>query len=149
MLSFQNLQTNLKAVCEDVKIYTPDDRIMILLPFHHILPLVGSIVAPLYTGGTMVLNTSLAAEDMMSTLKQFRVTIMIGVPRLYQLIYKGLREKIRQSMVARIMLWLAGRVNSLTFSRSLFGTVQKKFGGHLKYLVCGGAPVEPGSSNAF
>ena len=42
----------------------------------------------------MVLNTSLAAEDLMATLKQYKVTIMIGVPRLYQLIYKGLREKI-------------------------------------------------------
>ncbi len=58
------------------------DRVMILLPFHHILPLVGTIVAPLYSGGTMVLNTSLAAEDLMATLKQYKVTIMIGVPRL-------------------------------------------------------------------
>ena len=33
-------------------------------------------------------------------------------------------------------------VNSSAFSRKLFGSVQKKFGGHLKYLVCGGAPVD-------
>ena len=104
MLSFENLLTNLTAVCHDVPIYTSGDRTMILLPFHHILPLVGSIVAPLYTGGTMVLNTSLAAEDMMATLKQYGVTIMIGVPRLYQLIYKGLKEKINRSMVARAMV---------------------------------------------
>jgi long-chain acyl-CoA synthetase len=143
MLSFRNLLANLTAVCQDVKIYTPGDRIMILLPFHHILPLVGSIVAPLYSGGTMVLNTSLASEDMMSTLKDYQVTIMIGVPRLYQLIYKGLREKIRHSMIARFMLWSAGRIGSQKFSHALFGTVHKKFGGHLRYLVCGGAPVEP------
>jgi long-chain acyl-CoA synthetase len=142
MLSFENLQTNLTAVCEDVRIYTPGDRIMILLPFHHILPLVGTIVAPLYSGGTMVLNTSLAAEDLIATLKQYKITIMIGVPRLYQLIYKGLREKINSSIVARAMVSLAGMVNSLSFSRRLFGSVQKKFGGHLKYLVCGGAPVD-------
>ena len=39
------------------------------------------------------------------------------------------------------MVKIAGTVNSLTFSR-IFGSVQKKFGGHLKYLVCGGAPVD-------
>ncbi len=142
MLSFRNLLTNLVAVCEDVRIFTPEDRVMILLPFHHILPLVGTIVAPLYAGATMVLNTSLAAEDMMATFKNYGITIMIGVPRLYQLIYKGLREKINQSLVARALVKLAGAIDSLSFSRKVFGSVQKKFGGHLKYLVCGGAPVD-------
>ena len=142
MLSFENILTNLKAVCHDVPIFTSVDRVMILLPFHHILPLVGSIVAPLYSGGTMVLNTSLAAEDMLATLKQYKVTIMIGVPRLYQLIYKGLKEKINHSPVAKALVKIAGAVNSLKFSRIVFGSVQKKFGGHLKYLVCGGAPVD-------
>jgi long-chain acyl-CoA synthetase len=142
MLSFQNILANLTAVCHDVPIFSSGDRTMILLPFHHILPLVGSIVAPLYAGGTMVLNTSLAAEDMLATLKQYGVTIMIGVPRLYQLIYKGLKEKINHSPIARTLLKLAGAVDSLAFSRALFGSVHKKFGGHLKYLVCGGAPVD-------
>ena len=73
MLSFKNLLANLNAVCRDVPIYMEGDRVMILLPFHHILPLVGTIVAPLYSGGTMVLNTSLAAEDLMATLKQYKV----------------------------------------------------------------------------
>ena len=67
---------------------------------------------------------------------------MIGVPRLYQLIYKGLREKINQSLIAKTLVKIAGTVNSLKFSRIVFGSVQKKFGGHLKYLVCGGAPVD-------
>jgi long-chain acyl-CoA synthetase len=142
MLSFRNLYTNLVAVCQDVRIFTPEDRVMILLPFHHILPLVGTIVAPLYSGATMVLNTSLAAEDMMATLKNYGITIMIGVPRLYQLIYKGLREKINQSLVARTLVKVAGAIDSLSFSRKVFGSVHKKFGGHLKYLVCGGAPVD-------
>lgn len=143
MLSFNNLLANLNAVCRDVPIYMEGDRVMILLPFHHILPLVGTIVAPLYSGGTMVLNTSLSAEDLMATLKQYKVSIMIGVPRLYQLIYKGLREKINGSIIARMLVKLAEKVDSLSFSRRVFGSVQKKFGGHLKYLVCGGAPIDP------
>lgn len=143
MLSFENLMANLTAVCHDVPIFTAADRTMILLPFHHILPLVGSIIAPLYTNGTMVMNTSLAAEDMLGTLRQFKVTIMIGVPRLYQLIYKGLKEKISHSPVASLLVKLAETINSLGFSRAIFGSVHKKFGGHLKYLVCGGAPVDP------
>jgi long-chain acyl-CoA synthetase len=143
MLSFRNLLANLTAVCHDVPIFTQDDRTMILLPLHHILPLVGSIIAPLYTQGQMIMNTSLAAEDMLSTMKQYKVTIMIGVPRLYQLIYKGLKEKISHSIIARLLVKLAEAIDSFRFSRTLFRSVQDKFGGNLKYLVCGGAPVSP------
>jgi long-chain acyl-CoA synthetase len=143
MLSFDNILSNLNAVCRDVPIFTSTDRVMLLLPFHHILPLVGSIVAPLYSGGTMVFNTSLAAEDLLATLKNFGVTIMIGVPRLYQLIYKGLKEKINNSIVAKSLVNLAEKVNSLKFSRIVFGSVQRKFGGNIRYLVCGGAPIDP------
>ncbi|HLO57455.1 MAG TPA: AMP-binding protein [Bacteroidales bacterium] len=142
MLSFKNLLANLTAVCHDVPIFTATDRVMVLLPLHHVLPLVGSIIAPLYTGGTMVLNSSLVAEDLLATLKQFKVTIMIGVPRLYQLIYKGLREKINSSAVAGLLVKMAGAINSLAFSRILFGSVQRKFGGEMRYLVCGGAPID-------
>jgi len=143
MLSFGNIETNLIAVCKDVPIFTENDRVMILLPLHHILPLVGTVVAPLYAGATTVMSSSLAAEDMISTLSKYKVSIMIGVPRLYQLIYKGLKEKINQKAIARLFLKIAGKVDSLNFSRKLFGTIHKKFGGHLKYLVCGGAPVDP------
>lgn len=142
MLSFENMLANLRGVCHDVPIYTPTCKVMQLLPFHHVLPLVGSIVAPLYAGGTMVMNTSLAADDMLATLREYGVTIMIGVPRLYQLIYKGLREKINHSIIARGLVGLAGLINSLKFSRIVFKSVQQKFGGHLKYLVCGGAPID-------
>jgi long-chain acyl-CoA synthetase len=143
MLSFENILTNLIAVCDDVKIFTPDDRVMILLPLHHILPLVGSVIAPLYAGGTIVLSTSMAAEELLATLNRFSVTIMIGVPRLYQLIYKGLREKIRSSMIARALLGIAHAADSIKFSKKIFATVQKRFGGKIKYLVSGGASINP------
>ncbi len=149
MLSFRNIYTNLKAVCQDVPIFTADDRTMILLPLHHILPLVGSVIAPLFSRGSMVINTSLAAEDMLATLKEYKVTIMIGVPRLYQLIYKGLKEKIHQSPIARLLVKMAQGIDSLKFSRILFRSVHEKFGGHLKYLVCGGAPVDPAIVRLF
>lgn len=143
MLSYRNLLANLDAVCKLVPIFTAEDRVMMMLPLHHILPLVGTIVAPFYAKSTIILNTSLTSDNLISTLQQYKVTMMIGVPRLYQLIYKGLKDKIQHNALARLMLWLARRFHSLTFSRKLFGTVHKKFGGAIRYLVSGGAPIEP------
>ncbi len=142
MLSYKNIFTNLDAVCHHVKIFTPDDRVMALLPLHHIFPLMGTMIAPLYVGSTIVMNTSLAADEIMATLQQHHVTIMIGVPRLYQLFYKGLKEKIKQNVIARILLQIASILNSRKVSRFLFASVHRKFGGSIKYLVSGGASID-------
>jgi len=141
MLSYDNLLVNIEAVTTDVKIYNIDDRVMILLPLHHIFPLVGTMVAPLSVGGTVVFSPSMASEDIMSTL-QHGITIIIGVPRLYNLIRKGIKDKINKSGIAKLLFRIAEKKNSLSFSRKVFGSVQRKFGGKVKYMVCGGAALD-------
>ena len=54
MLSYDNLLVNIEAVTTDVEIYKTEDQVMILLPLHHIFPLVGTMVAPLSVGATVV-----------------------------------------------------------------------------------------------
>jgi len=141
MLSYDNLLVNIEAVTMDVNIYTKEDRVMILLPLHHIFPLVGTLVAPLSVGGTIVFSPSMASEDIMATL-QNGITIIIGVPRLYNLIRKGIRDKINKSGIAKLLFKIAEKKNSITFSRKIFGSVQRKFGGKIKYMVCGGAALD-------
>jgi long-chain acyl-CoA synthetase len=142
MLSYDNLLVNIEAVTTDVEIYKMEDRVMILLPLHHIFPLIGTLVAPLSVGSTVVLSPSMASEDIMATLQNNAVTIIIGVPRLYNLIRKGIRDKINKSGIAKFLFKIAEKKNSLNFSRKVFGSVQKKFGGHIKYMVCGGAALD-------
>ncbi len=81
MLSYDNLLVNIEAVTTDVEIYKSEDFVMILLPLHHIFPLVGTMVAPLSVGGTVVFSPSMASEDIMATL-QHGITIIIGVPQI-------------------------------------------------------------------
>lgn len=141
MLSFDNLLVNIEAVTNDVNIYTSEDRLMVLLPLHHIFPLMGTMIIPLSVGGTIVFSPSMASEDIMATLQQ-GITIIIGVPRLYNLIRKGIRDKIDKSGIAKLLFKIAQKKNSLTFSRKIFGSVQRKFGGKIKYMVSGGAALD-------
>ncbi|MDX9980757.1 MAG: AMP-binding protein [Lentisphaeria bacterium] len=142
MLSFGNLESNLRSVSEDVPIYQSTDRVLVLLPLHHILPLQGTLVMPLSLGGTSVFSPSVASEDIIATLQKHAVTLIIGVPRLYTLIRNGIKGKINQSKVAKLLFALAEKVDSLAFSRLLFGSVQRKFGGHVRYMPCGGAALD-------
>ena len=84
MLSFRNILVNVRAVSEEVPIFTPDRRTLILLPLHHVLPLVGTVVMPLYVGGGVAICPSMSGPDIMDTLHRGQIAIMIGVPRLWQ-----------------------------------------------------------------
>ena len=143
MLSFANIQANIYGVTEGVKIYKKDSRVMILLPLHHVFPLIGSFIAPLSAGGMVAIAPSMASEDIIGTLKDNKITIIIGVPRLYSAIRKGIKDKINASKIAKAMFSLASSMHSYKFSRFIFKTVHKKFGGHVEFMISGGAALDP------
>ncbi|MHC1773955.1 MAG: AMP-binding protein [Lentimicrobium sp.] len=149
MLSFLNLMTNIKAVSEFIPIYRPDSRVMVLLPLHHIFPLMGTMIIPLYLGGTIAISPSMVSEDIMATLRNNAITIIIGVPRLYAAIRKGIMDKVNKSAVARMLFGIAGKVNSKKFSRKIFNTVHQKLGGSVEFLVSGGAALDPDVGRDF
>jgi len=149
MLSYENVLANVDAVSRGVEIYSINERVMLLLPLHHIFPLLGSLVAPLYVGATVAICPSLQSEDIINTLQENKITILIGVPRLYKVISKGIMGKIKQKAIARLLYSFAEKMNSLPLSRALFSSVHKKFGGELKFLVAGGAALDPEVGRIF
>ena len=149
MLSFKNILVNIKAIAVDFRIYHEGQRTLMLLPLHHILPLLGTMVMPLNTGGTIAISPSMASADILGTLQKSKITIIIGVPRLYAAIYKGISDKIAQSPIARSMFWLARKMNSRSFSNFIFKSVHQKFGGAIDYLVSGGATLDQEVGNGF
>jgi len=142
MLSFENLLTNIRSVSDDVPIYNSERRTLILLPLHHVLPLLGSVIAPIMRGGGVAICPSLNAADIMDTLCRGQVGIIIGVPRLWQTLYSGIKKKIDSNFVTRQLFNLCATVKSRGFSRFIFQSVRKKMGGHLDYCVCGGAALD-------
>lgn len=149
MLSFDNLLVNIEAVSKDVEIYKPEDKVLILLPLHHIFPLAGTVIITLSIGATGVFSPSMSSEDLIATLQKHKITIIIGVPRLYNLIRKGIRDKIDKSAVAKFLFKVAQKRNSLSFSRKIFKKVHDRFGGNIKYLVSGGAALDPEVTKDF
>ncbi|MFA6816665.1 MAG: AMP-binding protein [Lentisphaeria bacterium] len=143
MLSFENLHANLYAVSTEVPIYRSDDRAMVLLPLHHVLPLQGTLIIPLFLGAASVFSPSLVAADILATLQNHHITLFVGVPRLYILLHKGILAKIKKSKIASALFFISDKCNSIKFSRLLFHSVQKKFGGKMRCMPCGGAPMDP------
>lgn len=148
MLSYRNLKANIDSVFE-AGYFQPEDRTLVLLPTHHILPLMGTIIAPLYTGGSIAFAPSLQGEDIISTLQTNKITLMIGVPRLYSVIAKGIYAKINASFAAKMLYKLCGLVKSRALSKLIFKKVHQHLGGSIRGLVCGGAPLSEPVARIF
>ena len=146
MLSFQNLRANCIEVGERVGIYTPDRNVLILLPLHHVLPLMGSLIMPFNIGATVVMSPSMQSADLMETLSKNRVAIIIGVPRLYEMIHKAVKLKIYEQAPARLLYKLLSIRPNKHIGRIVFNKVHQTFGGNVQIMVCGGAslPLETG-----
>lgn len=141
MLCYQNLMANIKGVSRDVRIYASSRRTMILLPLHHVLPLMGSLIAPFWIGGGVAICPSLTAPDLMDTLCRGKVAIVIGVPRLWQMLYGGIKKKIDSNAVTAFLFRMCAFFRSRTLSRIVFGSIRRKMGGHIMYFVSGGAAL--------
>ncbi len=142
MLSYANLWANMNSVSVDVPILTSERRVLMLLPIHHILPLMGTMIIPIVQGGGVIICPSLTGPDIMDCLQRGRVGAMVGVPRLWQMLYSGIKKKIDASALTRGLFNLCAKVQSKRLSRLIFSSVHKKMGGHLDYCVSGGASLD-------
>lgn len=142
MLSWDNILANVQSVSNDVPIYTSEQRVLLLLPLHHSFALSGCMCAPLYVGATVVFCTNLTGDGIKEVLQKYKVTLFIGVPRLYSLIRKGIRAKINAKPIAKLLFAFAGLLRSKGFSRKIFSAVHEAFGGHLDIMVSGGAALD-------
>ena len=145
MLSFKNLFTNIRSVSEEVPIYRPNRRALILLPLHHVLPLQGTMIAPIVLGAGVAIAPSMTAKDIMETLQKGQVGLFIGVPRLWQTLYAGIMKKIDESPLARAMYKVCEKVNSPRFSRLVFRKIHRMMGGQLEACPSGGAALDAGT----
>jgi long-chain acyl-CoA synthetase len=149
MLTFENIESNILGTTKYVEIYRDNSRTLVLLPLHHILPLGGTILIPLYAGGTIVFSPSLLSEDVLATLQNHKINIIVSVPKFFSLIRKGIKDKIDSNKIASLLFKIAEKRKSRKFSRKIFKKVHEKFGGEIETFVCGGAKLDENVARDF
>ena len=148
VLTFDNLMSNVDAIVE-IKMATPKDRLLALLPYHHVLPLSINLLMAIHIGTLVVLIDELSASAILGALQKYKITIVVGVPRLWEMIHKGLMEKIKSSKIANLLFELCKKVKSVTLSKIIFKKVHQALGGNIRYLVSGGAKLDPNIMDDF
>jgi long-chain acyl-CoA synthetase len=146
MLSHRNI---LSDVYMTLRMLDIDDKDIFLsvLPLHHTFETSGGFFGAFCSGATIVYAESLKAHALLQNMQDNGITVICGVPLLFQLFWEGvLREVEEKKMlpVFRLLLAISGffrRYLGLNIGRQLFGMVQNKFGGRIRFFLVGGAPL--------
>lgn len=145
MLSHRNISSNLMAQCSMLKI-VPDDIFLSVLPIHHTYECTCGFLCPLYRGATVAYCDGL--RHIPKNLKESKATVMLGVPLIYELIYrniwnqarkKGSGVKLRAAVIAGNLLRLFG----VDITKKLFSPIHDAFGGHVRLFISGAAGIDP------
>lgn len=96
MLSHGNIMRNVRWN-NDAKRINETDRIIAILPNHHSWPLISTLLCPLECGATTVILQELTSESLLRTLKQEKITMVLGVPRLFTMLYDGVMKKLMKT----------------------------------------------------
>ncbi|MDX8335562.1 AMP-binding protein [Candidatus Cetobacterium colombiensis] len=141
MLTYDNIMSNVDAI-KEIKMVTAEDRILALLPFHHILPLSFTVLMPLNFGSLVVILDELSSEAIKQNLQKYKITVVIGVPRVWEMFHKGILGKIKSSSATYKLFKICKSLNIMSLNKIIFKKIQEAFGGNIRFLVSGGAKLD-------
>ncbi|AFH50843.1 AMP-forming long-chain acyl-CoA synthetase [Ignavibacterium album JCM 16511] len=147
MLSQKNLAANLMSMTSMIKIDS-EDRFLSVLPIHHTYECTCGFLCPLYAGASAHYARSL--KTVVDDLQKVKATIMLGVPLLYdkifKRIYKGIQEdKVKSKIVPPLVKLtnIADAIGWKSAKKIVFGELHKRFGGSIRLFIAGGAAPDP------
>lgn len=141
MLTFDNLLCNLEAL-DMHQMFNENDIIIALLPLHHILPLLGSAILPLINSSSLVFLDDMSSSALIETMKKYKITMIVAVPRLWEMIHKKIMTEINSRWITKFIFKVTEKINSEKFSKKIFKKVLDGLGGNLKIFVSGGSKLK-------
>ena len=150
MLSNTNIASNVYAMLlvEDMR---PTDNNLAFLPFHHIFGSTCMIVM-------IAIGAKTAFPDglryVAQNLKEYKVSVFVGVPLLVEAIYKKVEKGIeKQGKTATVNF--AKKISNLLLKlhidvrKKLFKQILDELGGHMRFVISGGAPLDKRVAKGF
>ena len=168
MLSHYNILSNAEAVLKFVPAYR-EDLFLSFLPLSHAFERTVGYYLPIMTGSTVAFARS--AQELAQDLLAIRPTVLVSVPRIYDLAYARVQLGLeKKGFAARALFaWAerigwrrfeaaqgrgaaAGRLANLPWPllrRLVADQILARFGGRLRLAISGGAPLSPTLARSF
>ena len=161
MLTQENIIFDTEAGMKKMEKTDRIETFLSFLPLSHVLERTGGYYAALIKGNHIAFAENV--QKVMENMIEIRPTVMVSVPRLFEKIYSRIHENVHQMSAFRQTLFHkaveVGRryvnrkyvekkpvgllgLQYAFFDRLVFSKVRERFGGRLRYFICGGAPLD-------
>jgi long-chain acyl-CoA synthetase len=144
MLSHGNVLSNAIAATQIFPI-GPKQRLLSFLPLSHMFEQLGGFFTVMLSGASVIYPTSRQPAVVRRTFKERRVSMVLITPA----VVKSLMLAIERSAEAQGKKELFAKLRRIArhlpmpFRRALFFSVHRQFGGRFRYIVSGGAALDP------
>ena len=152
MLSQKNICAVLNDAYTLLHQFGSEDVLLSVLPIHHTYELSCGILAPMLFGACICINDSL--KHITKNLQKYRPTVMMLVPLFLEQFDKKIKTSIEKQ--GKTKSFEAGARVSRTLLKAridirakLFSQIRQAFGGRLRYILSGGAALNPALVDAF
>ena len=139
MLTHANITSNAETGVKTVSL-TAEDNFLSIVPWNHIYGLTITLVTPVLVGATSTYTP--VDRNLAEVMSKAKPTIILGVPKLYNVLYGRIRGSIEKSPLKRLID---------RSSPTLMGKLVKKklFGKQFRLCTSGGAPLNPEMSSGL
>ena len=143
LLSQRNICTNISAIATWVKIY-PNDTLLSFLPIHHTFECTITFLYGLYGGATVAFCDGL--KHIQKNLAEYKVSVFVAVPLVLETMYKKIQHAIEEKGKTKLINTMSKISNALLkchidLRKVFFKQVLDNFGGHLRVVFYGAAPM--------
>lgn len=150
MLSQKNIASNVYAMQRVEGIYETDSNLA-FLPFHHIF---GSTALILMLACGVRSSFPDGLRYVAQNLKEYEVSIFVGVPLLVEAIYNKVVKEIEKQGKTKLINTAIKISNGLLkihidIRRKIFKQVIDQLGGKMRFVISGGAPLDPEVQKGF
>jgi long-chain acyl-CoA synthetase len=151
MLSHKNIVSDCYLAQTNMNIYSTD-VFYALLPLHHAYTMVAVFIEAISVGAEVVFGKSMAVSRLMKELKEGKITMLLGVPLLFNKLLAGIMKGIKSKgpVVYGIIKFLLGlsfiikKLFNCNPGKVLFKSVLKQANIYtLRIAICGGGPLAP------
>ena len=166
MLSHENIMGNAYAGLQSIAVF-PEDRMLSFLPLSHMFERTIGCYFNVIAGSSVAFNRSI--PELLDDMAMVKPTIIITVPRIFERAYSRIKEQLDEGSGVKKWLfekavnagwrkfnhaqgrasWHPSILLSPLLDKLVGAKVRDRFGGNLRFVVSGGAPLAARISEVF
>ena len=149
MLSHKNLVSDCYIAQTHMPIYHTD-VFYALLPIHHAYTMLAVFIETISVGAEVVFGKSMAVNRLMHELKEGKITMLLGVPMLFNKLIQGIMKGVKEkgAFVYGLIRFLMGisyfvkKMFKVNPGKKMFKSVLEKANlATIRIAICGGGPL--------